>query len=305
MNAKVGEESTGDTGDVRVTVVIPCYNAESTLSETLAAVVSQDWDKRWDVLVSDNKSTDGSREVVKQFQRQYPQISLVDAFASQGTSCAVNTGVKAARGRSVVICDSDDVPTPGWLAAMGKALEIHEFVACRMDVVSLNSRAGALSRRNAQTEQLGKIGYPPYLPHAGGGTIGVRREVFLRVEGYDEKLIYLHDTDFCFKAQLAGSPLHFVHDAVIKIRFRSNKRKTYLQARNWAEYNVLLAKRYRHHGPPPVHRWRRLYRDGITILRKFSHWPRLTEEERYRTMWMLGWELGKFKGMVKYFAPPF
>lgn len=302
MNVNVSDEL---ASDIRVTVVIPCYNAEKTLSDTLDAIVTQAWDKRWDILVSDNKSTDGSREIVKQFQRRYPLISLVDAFANQGTSCAVNTGVKAARGRSVVICDSDDIPTPGWLAAMGEALETHEFVACRMDVESLNSGAGALSRRNAQTEQLGKIGYPPYLPHAGGGTLGFRREIFLRVEGYDEKLNYLHDTDFCFKVQLAGSPLIFVGDAVIKIRFRTNFRKTYLQARNWAEYNILLAKRYRHHGLPPAHRWRRLYNDGKTILQKLSHWPRLTEKERYRTMWLLGWELGKIKGMVKYFAPPF
>lgn len=292
-------------GDLRVTVLIPCYNAEQTLRETLSAVVSQHWDKPWDILVSDNKSTDGSREVVKQYQQRYPHISLVDAFESQGTSCAVNTGVKAARGRSVVICDSDDVPTPGWLAAMGEALETHEFVACRMDVVSLNSEAGVASRRSTQTEQLAKIGYPPYLLHAGGGTIGVRREVFLRVNGYDEKLIYLHDTDFCFKVQLAGSPLHFVGDAVIKIRFRTNLRKTYQQARNWAEYNVLLAKRYSHHGSPPANRWRRLYRDGKTVLRMLIHWPRLDEDERYRTMWVLGWELGKIKGMVKYWAPPF
>lgn len=302
MNGNANEEN---SGDIRVTVLIPCYNAEQSISETLDAVLSQRWDKSWDILVSDNKSTDGSRKVIKQYQQRYSHLALVDAFESQGTSCAVNAGVKAARGRSVVICDSDDVPTPGWLAAMGEALETHEFVACRMDVVSLNSEAAALSRRNAQTETLSKIGYPPYLLHAGGGTIGFRRAVFLDVNGYDEQLVYLHDTDFCFKAQLAGSPLYFVRDAVIKIRFRTNLRKTYLQARNWAEYNVLLAKRYRHHGPPPAHRWRRLYRDGKVIVRKLVGWSRLSEDERYRAMWMLGWELGKIKGMIKYLAPPF
>lgn len=295
----------GDNNGIRVTVVIPMFNAERTILDTLNGVVSQKWDKPWDIVVADNRSTDGSRRIVEKFKSGDRKIRLVDAFESQGTPCSINTGVRAASGRSVLFCDSDDIPAPGWLAAMGEALDAHEFVACRMDLDSLNAGSGASSRRNPQTEGLGKIGYPPYLLHAGGGTIGVRREVFLRVGGYDEKLFYLHDTDFCFKAQLAGAPLHFVKDAVMQVRFRTDLRKTYIQARNWAEYNTLLAKRYRQHGEPPPHRWRRLYRDGKNVARFLIRWRRLSEVQRYRAMWMLGWEVGKLKGIVKYFTPPF
>ena len=290
---------------MKVSVVIPCYNAEQTLPETLTAVTQQKWEPPWEIVVANNGSTDGSSQVVSQFQQKFEQLRLVEASAGRGTPFAINAGVAAAKGRSVVFCDADDIPSTGWLAAMGNALETNGFVAARMDFSALNSPLVAQTRRGFQDEDIPRIEYPPYLYHAGGGSLGVWRDLFLDVGGYDKSLVYLHETDFCFKVQLAGVPLHFVKDALIHVRCRSDLSKTFSQARKWAAYNVLLAKRYRNHGTPKPGEWMRLLKETKTVMKKLRQWHRLNEINRFQSAWQIGWCLGKWEGVVKFHAKPF
>ena len=290
---------------MKLSVIVPCYNAEKTLGDVLASLAAQVWQSDWEVIVADNRSTDRSLQVAESFRDKIRNLKIVDACSRQGTPCAINAGVAAARGDSVVFCDADDVPAPGWLAAMAEALQRHSFVACRIDYEKLNDQSVVDAHGKFQTQKLGKLDYPPYLYHAGGGTLGVRRSVFLDVGGYDPELVYLHDTDFCLKAQLAGHTLFFVEDAVMHVRFRSDLRAVLRQALNWAEYNMLLSKRYRNHGEPAPERWRRQFTGTWRALKMLRHYPRASFGQRFRMLWHWGWTLGKWKGVLKYRVPPF
>jgi GT2 family glycosyltransferase len=88
---------------------------------------------------------------------------------------------------------------------MGEALEAHELVACRWDIDTLNSDWTRQYRRNAQLDGVQRISYPPYLPHAGGGTIGIRRSLHLKIDGFDESLPHLEDTDYVWRTRLEGA----------------------------------------------------------------------------------------------------
>ena len=74
----------------------------------------------------------------------------------------------------------------------------------------------------------------------------LRRKVLSEL--IDETLIRLSDTDYCFRIQLAGVKLHLVPEAVIHVRYRDTFPGMFNQARLWAKYNALLAKRYRPSG---------------------------------------------------------
>ena len=296
----------GSSADFKISVVVPCYNAEKTLADTLTSIASQQWNEPWEVIVADNRSTDGSWRLAESFRDRFAQFRIISANEGQGTPFAINRGVHEARGRSVVFCDADDVPATGWLAAMGGALEQHEFVACRMDFSSLNPvEIIRQKRRGGQTSGLMQISYPPYLPHAGGSTLGIRREVFLKLGGYDPSFVYLHETDFCFKAQLDGHELHFVPDAVLAVRLRRDYTATFKQAFHWAEYNVRLAKRYKSYGEPPKRCWIRLWRDTARIATQLVSWSRVSEQQKMNLAWQSGTQLGKIKGVIKYRANPY
>ena len=291
---------------MKLSVIIPCYNAEDTISEQLEALAGQKWCELWEVIVVNNRSTDNSMAVVAKFQEKIPNLRVVDAFDRQGQPYALSTGIKAAQGDAVAFCDADDIVSPNWVSAMGDALSEHDFVACRMDTETLNADWLQQSRGNSQLTELPKIWYPPFMLHAGGGTLGIRRSICEKIGDFDDLLPCLHDTDYCFRIQANGTPFHFVPEAVMKIRFRVSLLDIYRQARNYAKYNVLLAKRYRPVEQKSLKDKLRPWKRTVTKwIRQVMMLPMLrSKKSRGKWVWTLGWQVGRIQGAIKYRTIP-
>jgi glycosyltransferase involved in cell wall biosynthesis len=324
---------------MKLSVIIPCHNAENTLGLQLQALAAQKWDESWECIVADNRSTDGSREVAERFYGLVPGLKVVDALEKTGAAYARNVAVMHACGESLAFCDADDLVDDGWVAAMGKALENHDLVACRVETSKLNP---PWLRGHEQETGLQMIWYPPWLPHAGGGTIGCKRRLFEVLGGFDESMIFLEDTQFCFQAQFLGVEMGYVSEAVVHMRRRANLLGHYRQSRNYAEYNVILAKQYQSANEPARCRNQFVSRRNPSNPRKsedscvlceqqtertttiqpqesqrVSHWQchkqfmrdwlqliRLarsmrTTNDRFSWAWMLGRQVGRIKGMLR------
>lgn len=288
-----------DTGpcvrQVKLSVIIPCLNAENTIGAQLNALASQDWSEPWEVIVADNGSTDGTLAIVRQSEELVPELRIVDASRRKGSAYARNKGAEAARGEWLAFCDADDVVASGWVAAIGKALQEHDFVASRFAAETVND--GQRTRRVPQQNGLQEYNYPRYLPHSAGSGLGVRAALHRAVGGFDETFLRLQDTDYCWRLQLMGIKLHFTPEAMIHYRVRTSSFKTLQQAFQWGEYNVRLYAKYRAFGMP-----RLTVKDGvkrwITLFKRVSH---LTDrEKREQWLWQFSWRLGRVMGFVKY-----
>ena len=93
--------------EMRLSVVIPMYNREHTISDTLQSVVAQPAPFDYEVVVVDDGSVDGSMTVCRQMASKYPQIRIVHQ-ANSGPGAARNTGLSQAQGDYVWFVDSDD-----------------------------------------------------------------------------------------------------------------------------------------------------------------------------------------------------
>lgn len=281
-----------------LSVIIPCYNAGDTLGLQLEALARQHWTEPWEVIVADNGSTDRSPQIIEAYEERCPNLRRVDASARQGQAYARNLGAARAHGAALAFCDADDEVAPGWVAAMGQALGRHDFVGCRLDASKLNAPWLHAAYGDPQKEDFQKIWYPPYLPYAGGGTLGIKRALHEAVGGFDETLACLEDTDYCFRLQLLGVPLIFVKEAVIYLRFRTKFRAIFHQSRHWAEYNVKVYKKYRRlTGETVVHPWPRYWRHWKHLVRGM---PRLRRKKDLAGfMWKLGWQIGLLQGSIK------
>lgn len=122
---------------VRMSVVLPVYNEAANLPEVLASLYGQRGidRERYEVVVVDNNSTDGSADVVRRFARAHPDfaVHVVDE-QEQGVSCARRTGMRFASVRSrgrvngaerfyLVSADADCRVDPDWLAELFTAME--------------------------------------------------------------------------------------------------------------------------------------------------------------------------------------
>jgi glycosyltransferase involved in cell wall biosynthesis len=286
---------------MRLSVIIPCFNTASTIATQLEALANQQWSEPWEVIISDNGSTDGLIDVVKTYEGRLPGLRVVDASAKRGRGYARNVAVQVARGESLAFCDADDEVAPGWLSVMGAAVSKYDFVACRIDVFKLSPLWVASVRNHSQASGLQTKGAPPSFSHAGGSTIAVKRRLHDEVGGFDETFVRHQDTDYCWKIQLTGAQLYFVPDTMVHVRLRENLMENWRQAFGWGEYRVLLYKKYRHLGMPKC-----TWKDGITgwtnLARRFI---RAVPHMRSRRdllpwCWAFGESVGRVKGSMKF-----
>lgn len=282
---------------MKLSVIVPCFNAADTIAVQLEALANQYWSEPWEVIISDNGSTDETVAIVEQYKEKLPNLRIVDSSDLQGAAHARNVGVLAATGDALAFCDADDEVAPGWVAAMGEALSKYDFVACRRDYQKLNEPWSLKYRKLSQQDGLQEFKHPPYLPHASSSTLGVKRSVHEAIGGFDETMLRLQDTEYCWRIQLAGTELYFVPEAVVHYRFRSNLKGHYNQARLWEEYRVLLYKKYRPLGMPKLS-WKKSVKNWLLLLKKF---PRvLSKEGRIKWVRMFGSRIGRLQGCIKY-----
>ena len=78
---------------VELSVVIPVHNAAAELSHLLDSLVAQDYPGDWEVVIADNGSTDGSRDVVGEYRDRFERLSLVDSLSVRRVcACAQRWG---------------------------------------------------------------------------------------------------------------------------------------------------------------------------------------------------------------------
>src|SRR5690242_2333301 len=79
----------------KVSVVIACRDAELTLGVQLAALAAQECPVPWNVIISDNGSTDATIAVARRFVDQLPDLVVVDSSDRAGAGHARNVGARA------------------------------------------------------------------------------------------------------------------------------------------------------------------------------------------------------------------
>lgn len=106
-----------------MSVVIPLYNKELSISGTLRSVLAQTYID-YEILVVNDGSTDTSAEVVRQMMIEDNRIRLIEQ-PNAGVSAARNTGILNARGEYIAFLDADDLWTSDYLETLDKL--IHDF----------------------------------------------------------------------------------------------------------------------------------------------------------------------------------
>lgn len=91
-----------------VSVVIPAYNAEHTISETIDSVLAQTYQK-FELIIVDDASTDHTLQIAVEYGKKYPEIRVLKNMGNFGVAVARNHGIEEARGKYIALLDSDDV----------------------------------------------------------------------------------------------------------------------------------------------------------------------------------------------------
>jgi glycosyltransferase involved in cell wall biosynthesis len=102
---------------MNVSVIVTSYNQKEYLIQTLDSILAQTL-KPWEIIVCDDGSSDGSREIITRYAISYPEmIKPLFQEVNLGVTRNRNSGIKAARGDYVTTLDGDDLYLPGKLEA--------------------------------------------------------------------------------------------------------------------------------------------------------------------------------------------
>lgn len=96
-----------------VSVVIPVYNTEKYIVETIDSVISQTYGE-WELLLVDDGSTDGSLALMQEIAAENPKIRVISK-PNGGQASARNKGIQEAKGELIAFMDSDDLWLPNKL----------------------------------------------------------------------------------------------------------------------------------------------------------------------------------------------
>ncbi|PZV17562.1 MAG: glycosyl transferase family 2 [Leptolyngbya sp.] len=232
---------------MKLSVILPCFNDAETIAVQLEALTRQFWAGEWEVIVSNNGSTDNSMKIVERYRDRLPNLRIVNAHNPPeprlGVTHSYNVEIKAATGDAFAFCESDDEVAPGWVAAMAKALTNYDLVAGSLDYTKLNP--DWLVKAFGTGIQLKKFNIVEFIhpaPYASGCNMGMKRSTYEAVGKINEAIRYVWDMEFCWRVQDVGFQLHFVPDAIARYRLRHTLRGLFRQNRNWGEEQALLRR---------------------------------------------------------------
>lgn len=105
-----------------VSIITPSYNAERLLGRTIESVLAQSY-QNWELIIVDDCSKDGTRDVVKAYAEQDSRIRLLSLEKNNGAPAAPrNIGIREASGEWIALLDADDIWHPRKLELQLKAM---------------------------------------------------------------------------------------------------------------------------------------------------------------------------------------
>ena len=226
---------------------IVSYNTAALLRRCLESVVA---DARGPVLVIDNKSSDGSADLV---HHEFPGVRLRSEAVNRGYGAAANVAVRELGTPYVLLLNADTVLTPGALNALAGYLDANPRVAiagprivnaagryersahsfptptslllhARWWPGPQSERPSMTSSHQEQERQPGRLvalsrrkeWHPRSVDWVLGAALAIRREAFEAVKGFDEAyFLYQEEIDLCFRLRAAGWEVHYAPVATV------------------------------------------------------------------------------------------
>ncbi|MDE5084823.1 MAG: glycosyltransferase [Trichodesmium sp. St18_bin1] len=202
-----------------ISVIIPAYNAEKTIRETIESVIKQTFSD-WELIVVNDGSQDRTVEVVSQIKD--PRIKLF-SIPHAGVSASRNRGFDNSVGQFIAFLDADDLWKPEKLESQLNALQSHSEAAVAYSWTDYIDESGSFLKQGRRVIFHGDV-YPKLLVSnflENGSNPLIKREAINEVGGFDESRKRAEDWEMYLRL---GKKYHFVavEKPQILYRFSTN-----------------------------------------------------------------------------------
>lgn len=195
-----------------LSIIIVNINNCKLLEECLTSIKKSTHKITYEVIVVDNASTDGSREMIR---NKFPKVVLITNKENLGFSKANNLGLKIYQGRYTMLLNNDTIVKESALDRMVEFMDNHpEAGACGAKLLNVDGtiqrQGGLLGKKFWQAKE------PTTVNFVLGAALLVRKEVIDQVGIMDDNLFFYNDDlDWCLSIRKAGYKIYFLPQAEI------------------------------------------------------------------------------------------
>jgi glycosyltransferase involved in cell wall biosynthesis len=265
-----------------VSVIVPCFNEEKTIGLLLNALCMQTYPlEDLEVVVADGLSTDGTRQIIAEFQQVHPQLKVrVVENAARHIPAGLNAALRAARGEVIVRMDAHALPSPEYVERCVAGLQAGkgENVGGVWKIEPGGQTWIARSIAAAAAHPLG-VGDARYRLNSVAGEVDTvpfgayQRTLFERLGGFDESLLSNEDYELNARIRQNGGRIYL--DPAIRSTYFARSTLSAL-ARQYFRYGFWKWQMLRRY--PQTLRWRQALPPlfilgvfGLAVLALF--WP--------------------------------
>jgi len=243
-----------------ISVIIPCYNEQATIRKLLDSLRSQTYPlSRMEVVISDGFSTDRTREVIADFQKEHTDLSVrVVENKAKTIPSGVNQAIRESRGEIIIRLDAHSMPIPEYVE---RCVEAHQTgkgdnVGGVWDIQPGADTWIAESISYAAAHPLG-VGDAMYRLNAKPGAVDTvpfgsfRRSLIQKIGAFDETLLANEDYEFNTRVREAAGVV-WLDPAIRSVYFsRSTLKRLSEQYWRYGFWKLKMLRRY-----PHTLRWR-------------------------------------------------
>jgi glycosyltransferase involved in cell wall biosynthesis len=232
----------------RVSVIIPCYNRERFIRETVDSALSQTY-PNIEVVIIDDGCTDGSRMILEGYKKRIRILQHISR-ANKGQSASINLAIQLTDSEYIAILDSDDMWFPKKIEVQVKALENNR------DIGLVYANGFAIDEHRNKLYQLFQQGHieinnPDRVLlecyfHVPSNAL-VRRTAFSLAGEFDESMRSAQDHDMAIRLAEV-TKLAYIEEPLWYYRRHSNTQSWKHSKRRWKTgFKILKKARKRHH----------------------------------------------------------
>ncbi len=230
---------------ISISVIIPCYNAESTIMRTLEALDRQTV-KSFEVILADDGSKDGTVSEAKSFKPHNFKLTVITEKHA-GPAAQRNRGAEKAKGEILLFTDSDCVPDNKWVEEMTKPFSDKAVVGVSGTYRTLNKEKLIARFEGYEiAKRHEKLARQKYIDFIGSFSAGYRKNIFQKFGGFsaDFKKADAEDPELSFKIAKAGYKMVFNPNAVVAHPHVATIKKFWGQKFSRGYWRVLLYKKH-------------------------------------------------------------
>ncbi len=242
-----------------VSIIIVTFNNLKLTKKTLESIELFSNFDNYEIIIVDNKSTDGTRKFLKNYSQNKANIHLIYNTINAGFSAGNNIGIKKARGQYIALLNNDVYVTPGWIAGLLRHFKSDAMIGMVGPRTNNIGNSARLETFYNNVEEMINLSMDLYEKNCGKSysinvlaffCVIIKKEVFDKIGLLDE--VYgiglFEDDDFCHRAKLAGYKLICANDVFVHHHLSASidkmgyKKKQELFERNKSIYEAKYGK---------------------------------------------------------------